>query len=80
MYSSVTLSTFTLCGMLLSLSCVQHFVTLWTVARQAPLSMGLSRPEYWSGLPFPPPGGSSQPRDQTVSPVVLAVGRQFIYH
>ena len=29
--------------------------TLWTVAHQAPLSMGLSRQEYWSGLPFPPP-------------------------
>ena len=32
------------------------FVTLWTVARQAPLSMGFSRQEYWSGLPFPSPG------------------------
>ena len=31
-------------------------VTLWTVARQAPLSMGFSRQEYWSGLPCPPPG------------------------
>ena len=30
-------------------------VTLWTVAFQAPLSMGFSRQEYWSGLPFPPP-------------------------
>ena len=37
-------------------SCVQLFVTLWTVARQAPLSMGFSRQEYWGGLPFPPPG------------------------
>ena len=35
---------------------VQLFVTLWTVARQAPLSMGFSRQEYWGGLPFPPPG------------------------
>ena len=31
-------------------------VTSWTVARQAPLSMGFSRQEYWSGLPFPSPG------------------------
>ena len=41
------------------LSCfsrVQLLVTLWTVARQAPLSMGFSRQEYWSGLPCPPPG------------------------
>ena len=30
--------------------------TPWTVARQVPLSMGFSRPEYWSGLPFPSPG------------------------
>ena len=37
-------------------SCIQLFETLWTVARQAPLSMGFSRQEYWSGLPFPPPG------------------------
>ena len=32
------------------------FVTPWAVARQAPLSMEFSRPEYWSGLPFPSPG------------------------
>ena len=37
------------------LSRVQLFATLWTVAYQAPLSMGFSRQEYWSGLPFPPP-------------------------
>ena len=35
---------------------VGFFVTLWTVARQAPLSMGFSRQEYWSGLSFPSPG------------------------
>ena len=35
-------------------SFVQLFVTPWTVALQAPLSMEFSRPEYWSGLPFPP--------------------------
>ena len=34
---------------------VQLFATLWTVARQAPLSMGFSRQEYWSGLPWLPP-------------------------
>ena len=37
-------------------SCVQLFATPWTVARQAPLSMGFSRKGYWSGLPFPPLG------------------------
>ena len=38
------------------LSRVQLFVTLWTVARQASLSMEFSRQEYWNGLPFPTPG------------------------
>ena len=37
-------------------SCVQFFVSLWTTAHQAPLSMGFSRQEYWSGLSCPPPG------------------------
>ena len=39
-----------------SLSHVRLFATQWTVAHQAPLSMGFSRQEYWSGLPFPSPG------------------------
>ena len=43
------------------LSCVQLFATLWTVAHQAPPSMGFSRQEYWSGLPFPSPGDLSDP-------------------
>ena len=38
------------------LSCARLFVTPWTVAYHAPLSMGFSRQEYWSGLPFPSPG------------------------
>ena len=42
--------------MLSCFSCVQLFATLWTVAHQAPLSMGFPRQEYWSGLPFPSPG------------------------
>ena len=42
---------------------VQLFATPWTVARQAPLSMGFSRQEYWNGLPCPPLGESSQSRD-----------------
>ena len=44
------------------LSCGRLFATLWTVARQAPLSMGFSRQEYWSGLPLPSPeGGRGNP-------------------
>ena len=38
------------------LSHVRLFETPWTIARQAPLSTGFSRQEYWSGLPCPPPG------------------------
>ena len=36
-------------------SVVPDSATPWTAARQAPLSMGFSRQDYWSGLPFPPP-------------------------
>ena len=42
-------------------SSVQLFSTLLTVALQAPLSMGMSSREYWSGLPFPPPGDLLDP-------------------
>ena len=44
-----------------SLSCVLLFVTPWTVAPQAPLPMGFSRQEYWSGLPCPLPGDPPNP-------------------
>ena len=44
-----------------SLRCVRLFVTPWTIAHQGPLSMGFSRQEYWSGLPFPPPGDLPNP-------------------
>ena len=43
--------------MLNCLSCVQLFAPQWTVGHQALLSIGLSRQEYWSGLPCSPPGG-----------------------
>ena len=44
------------CVCVKSLSRVWLFATPWTIAHQAPLSMGFSRQEYWSGLPFPSPG------------------------
>ena len=44
-----------------SLSHVRLFATPWTVAYQAPLSMGFSRQEYWSRLPFPSPGDLPDP-------------------
>ena len=51
-----------------SLSRAQLFVTPWTVAPQAPLSMGFSRQEYWSGLPFPSPGDLPEPGIKPSSP------------
>ena len=60
------------------LSCFSHlqlFVTLWTVACQTPMSMGLSRQEYWSGLPFPPPGELLNPGIE--SPVAPALAGGF---
>ena len=46
---------------------VQLFMTPWTVARLAPLSMEFSRQEYWSGLPFPTPGDLPDPGIQLIS-------------
>ena len=54
------------------LSCIGLLVTLWTVACQAPLSMGFPRQEYWSGLPFPPLGYLPNPGIKPVSPVLQA--------
>ena len=55
-----------------SLSCVRLFVTPWTVAHQAPLSMGFSRQEYWSRLPFPSPGDLPDPGIEPRSPALEA--------
>ena len=63
-----------------SLSHVPLFATLWTVAYQAPPSMGFSRQEYWSGLPSSPPGDllgpEIEPKPLTSSPALA--GRFFI--
>ena len=59
------------------LSRVQLSVTPWTVARQAPLSMGFSTQKYWSGLPFPPPGNLPNPEIEPASPVSLALAGGF---
>ena len=47
-------------------------MTPWAVAHQAPLSMGFSRPEYWSGLPFPSPGNLPDPGTEPRSPELQA--------
>ena len=56
---------------------VQLFVTPWTVACQAPLSMGFSRQEYWSGLPFPPPEDLPDPGTELVCLISPALAGQF---
>ena len=56
-----------------SFSRVRLFATPWTVARLAPLSMGFSRQEYWSGLPCPPPGDLLKPGIQLTSPAAPAL-------
>ena len=55
-----------------SLSRVRLFVTPWTIAYQAPPSMGFSRQEYWSGLPFPSPGDLPNPGIEPRSPALQA--------
>ena len=52
------------------LSRVRLFVTPWAVARQAPLAMGFSRQEYWSELPFPPPGDIPDPGIEPMYPAL----------
>ena len=59
------------------LSHVWRFVTPWTVACQAPLSMGFSRQEYWSGLPFPPPRDLYDPGIKPTSLASPALARGF---
>ena len=53
------------------------FATPWTVAHQASQSMGFSRQEYWSGLPFLPPGDLPDPETEPVSPVSPALASRF---
>ena len=66
-------SCLNVCAQLLSR--VQLFATLWTVAHQAPLSMGFFRQEYWSGLTFSPLGDLLHPGIEPVSPALA--GRLF---
>ena len=62
-------------------SCLTLF-DLWTIAYQAPLSMGFSRQEYWSGVlcPPPPPGDLPDPRIEPTSPAVPALQARFFTH
>ena len=59
------------------LSSIRLFATEWTVAYQAPLSMGVSQQEYWSGLPFHPPAGIPDSGMEVASPLSPALGGRF---
>ena len=62
------------------LSCFSYvwlFATLWTIAHQAPLSMGFSRHEYWSGLPCSPPGYQLNPGIESASLKSPALASEF---
>ena len=63
--------TTSVCGGLVTKSCLT-LATPWTVDYQAPLSMGLLRQEYWSGLPFPFPGDLPNPGIEPGSPALQA--------
>ena len=67
--------------LLIRFSRVQLCATLWTAAHQAPLSTAFSRQEYWSGLPFPPPGDLFDPGMESASPSSTScVGWQILYN
>ena len=61
-------------------SYVRLFATPWTIAYQAPLSMGFSRQEYWSGLPCSPPGNLPDPGMKLESLYLSCTGRWVLYH
>ena len=64
-----------MCAKLLQLC--SALATLWTIAYQAPVSMGFSRQEYWSGLPCPPPGDLPNPGIEPGSLISLALAGRF---
>ena len=62
-----------MCACVLShFSHIRFFETLWTIAPQAPVSIGFSRQEYWRGLPFPSPGDLTDPGTKPRSPALQA--------
>ena len=64
--------------MLSCFSCVRLSLILWNTDRQAPLSIGLSKHEYWSELSFPSPGYLSVPGLKPTSPKSLALAGRFL--
>ena len=66
------------CAVLSRFSHVQLFASPWTVAHQAPLSMRFSKQEYWSGLPFPPPGDLPDRGIQIASPTSPTMAGNYL--
>ena len=70
-----------LCACMVSrFSYVQLFVTPWTIAGQAPLSIGFSRQKYWSRLPCPPLGDLHNPGIEPQVSHLSCIGRWVLYH
>ena len=70
-----------MCACMLSrFSHVQHYVTLWTVARQAPLSMEILQARILEWVAMPSSRGSSRPRDRTHVSYISCIGRWVLYH
>ena len=74
LFSIVAVPVYILTNSACVLSRIRLSVTLWTVARQAPLSMGFLKQEYWRGLPFPPPGDLPDPG---IEPASTALAAEF---
>ena len=67
-----------ICFIYVKCSVVPDSATPWTVAHQAPLSMGFPSQEYWSGLPFPSPGNLPDPTIKPVSLVFFCIAGGFL--
>ena len=65
------------CPVLSHFSCVRLFASPWTVAHQAPLSVGFSRQGYWTGLPCHPPGDLPDPGIKLTSPASPTLASRF---
>ena len=77
---SLYLSSYLGVWVLRHFSQVRLCVAQWTVASQAPLSVGFSRQGYWSGLPCPPPGDLPDPRMESEPLYVSCTGNRILYH
>ena len=76
----IGIDIYTLCVCVVNcFCCVWLFVTLWTEAHHSPLSLGISRQEYWSGLPCLPPGDLPYPGIETASLNVSSISRRLLY-